>query len=192
MKLLPPPQGYRHLETMDFVRNRRQMLIVNGLALAVAVPMLLWALIAHPPVITWAGVRAYWWLAPVTLIMNAADILLHEATHGIFMRLLSGVRPSYGLRLPYAYAGSGAWFTRLQHNIVALAPVLIWGAALLTLQAALPEIWFWAVFITQVSNVSGSMGDIYCVAHLARLPRDIRIQDTGTRMRIYAPIKERK
>ena len=48
--------------------------------------------------------------------------------------------------------------------------------------AELPDL-----YIIQISNVSGSMGDVYCVLHLARLPREILIQDTGVRMRIFAP-----
>ena len=58
---------------------------------------------------------------------------------------------------------------------------------LAVLERTLPDAWFWLIYLVQISNVSGSAGDVYCVVHLRRLPRDILIQDTGTRMRVYAP-----
>ena len=61
---------------------------------------------------------------------------------------------------------------------------------LFVLERALPAEWFWLLYIVQISNVSGSMGDVYAVLYLSRLPRNIVIQDTGTRMRIFAPRPE--
>ena len=49
----------------------------------------------------------------------------------------------------------------------------------------LPREWFWFIWILQVSNLSGSAGDIYCVWFLARMEGDLLIQDTGVRMRIF-------
>ena len=119
--------------------------------------------------------------------MLIAYIPLHELTHGALMRLLSGVRPKYGFSLCYAYAGSTVWFDRRSHAVIALAPLILWGAVLAVLERTLPDAWFWLIYLVQISNVSGSAGDVYCVVHLRRLPRDILIQDTGTRMRVYAP-----
>ena len=71
--------------------------------------------------------------------------------------------------------------------VIALAPLILWGAVLAVLERTLPDAWFWLIYLVQIANVSGSAGDVYCVVHLRRLPRDILIQDTGTRMRVYAP-----
>ena len=120
--------------------------------------------------------------------MYIAYIPLHELTHGLPMHVLSDVKPSYGLRLPYAYAGSNVWFDRRSHNFIALAPLILWGVVLFTLGRILPEAWWWPLYIIQISNVSGSAGDVYCVLHLSRLPKEILIQDTGTRMLVCAPI----
>ena len=103
------------------------------------------------------------------------------------MHLLSGVKPKYGFKLCYAYAGSRAYFDRRSHNVIALAPLLVWGIVLFALERALPAEWFWLFYVVQISNVSGSMGDVYCVFALRKYPSDILIQDTGTRMRIFAP-----
>ena len=64
---------------------------------------------------------------------------------------------------------------------------MVWGAILFLLERRLPVEWFWFFYIIQISNVSGSVGDMYCVLHLFRLPKNVVIQDSGTRMRILAP-----
>ena len=179
------PRGYRLAGVMDFVRNRRQMKIVSLSALGVTALMLAWGFIFHPVGASLALLRTRWPLWLVLAAMLAAYIPLHELTHGAFMFALSGVKPKYGLRLPYAWAGSDVYFDKVSHAVIALAPVVIWGVILQTLCAALPEGWWWLIWAVQISNISGSTGDIYCVIHLARMPRDTLIRDTGTRMTIY-------
>ena len=59
------------------------------------------------------------------------------------------------------------------------------GIVLMIAALILPREWFWFIWILQVSNLSGSAGDIYCVWFLARMEDDLLIQDTGVRMRIF-------
>lgn len=180
------PVGYRSAGIIDFVRNRKLMLKVNGAAIIISVLMVVIALFVKPFAPTWQLLKSHWLLWFALAAMLFGYIILHELTHGVFMYALSGVRPKYGFQLCYAYAGSSVWFDRKSHIIIALAPVVIWGIVLQILCAVLPEGWFWLIWIVQISNISGAAGDIYCSAYLARLPGDILIQDTGTRMRIMA------
>lgn len=181
------PKGYRQIEVMDFVRNRRQLLIVNIAAMVVMVVMIAAGLLLYPFAPTWEFLKANWWAWLVAACMYIAYIPLHELTHGVLMHILSGVKPKYGLKLPYAYAGSNVYFDKKSHNLIALAPLIVWGVVLFALERMLPAQWLWIFYFIQISNVSGSMGDVYCVLHLMKLPGDILIQDTGTRMRILAP-----
>ena len=181
------PKGYRQIEVLDFMRNRKQMMIIAVSGLIVTAAMIVWGLIAHPFSPTWEFLKANWWAWLVTPAMYVAYIPLHELTHGVLMHALSGVKPKYGLKLPYAYAGSHVYFDKLSHNLIALAPLIVWGVILFLLERKLPVEWFWFFYIVQISNVSGSVGDVYCVLHLFRMPKDVVIQDSGTRMRILAP-----
>ena len=181
-RTLPP--GYRYAGTMDFLRNRQQMLALLKLSAALtAVPLLL-GLLLYPVGPAWALMKSGvlpWLILAGMLILY---IPLHELTHGAAMFALSGVRPTYGLRLPYAYAGSTAWFDRRSHILTALAPVVVWGVALQAAIALAPIPWRWLLWIVQISNLSGSAGDLYCAWALARMEGDLLIQDTGVRMRI--------
>ena len=181
------PKGYRQIEVMDFVRNRKQLMIVSVSAIAVMAVMIVLGLLFFPTRPSWDFLKANWWAWIVLAGMHIAYVLLHEITHGLLMHALSGVKPKYGLKLPYAYAGSTVWFDRRSHGLIALAPLVLWGVVLFVLERMLPGHWFWLLYTVQIANISGSAGDVYCVLHMLRLPRDIVIQDTGTRMRIFAP-----
>lgn len=181
------PKGYRQVGVMDFVRNRRQLLTVNIAALVAMALMIAAGLIFVPFGPTWTLIKEKPWVLPILAAMYLVYIPLHELTHGCLMHLLSGVRPQYGFKLCYAYAGSRVYFDRFSHNLIALAPLIVWGAVLFILERIVPRAWFWLFYILQISNVSGSAGDVYCVFALARYPKNILIQDTGTRMRILAP-----
>ena len=178
------PAGYRLAGVMDFVRNRRLLLTVNIAALIITAVMIAIGLIVSPFSKSWTLLRTCWFPWTILPAMLIAYIALHELTHGVFMHALSGVRPRYGLRLCYAYAGSEVWFDRKSHIAIALAPLILWGVVLQILCAALPDGWFWPIWIVQISNVSGAVGDVYCSLRLIRYTGEILIQDTGTRMRI--------
>ena len=64
----------------------------------------------------------------------------------------------------------------------------LWGALLQVAVARLPAPWFWPLWIVQISNLSGSAGDLYCAWALLRMKGDVLIQDTGVRMRVYKKI----
>ena len=178
------PKGYRYAGTLDFMRNRKQMKAMLALSLALVALPVLGGLLAAPVGPSWRLMASRWYLWPCLWLALVAYIPLHELVHGISMFALSGVKPVYGLKLPYAYAGSTAWFDRKSHIITALAPVVLWGTALQIAIARLRGAWFWPLWILQISNLSGSAGDIYTAWALARMEGDLLIQDTGVRMRI--------
>ena len=179
------PKGYRFMCSMDFQRNRNKMLALVKLSLVLTVVPVAVGLLLVPVKPSWELMKSRWWS---WFALGAALILyipLHELVHGISMYLLTGVRPKYGVKLPYAYCGSTAWFDRRSHVITALAPVVFFGVLLQVAIALTPPEWFWPLWIIQISNLSGSAGDIYCAWALMRMEGDILIQDTGVNMRIY-------
>ncbi|MBR1821617.1 MAG: DUF3267 domain-containing protein [Clostridia bacterium] len=182
------PKGYRYAGTMDFMRNRAQMKAIVVLSLSLVMLPALGGLLAAPVEPGWRLMRDRWYLWFALAAALILYIPLHELTHGAVMYLLSGVKPTYGLKLPYAYAGSTVWFDRASHIATALAPVVVWGAVLQTAIALTPPEWFWPIWIVQISNLSGSAGDLYTAWHLARMEGDLLIQDTGVRMRIVKRI----
>lgn len=185
------PAGYRVYRTVKMSENKRLSFCLNAAALLVSVGLALVGLAIHPvslselksaeimPQILTAGVGC------------VAYIFLHELTHGVLIRLTAKVRPDYGFKGTFAYAGSKrAYFSRAAYLAVGLAPVVFWGLVLLALNLLLPAEWFWAVYIVQVCNLGGAVGDLY-VAHLILfvLPKDVLTMDTGVSMTFYSKMR---
>ena len=114
---------------------------------------------------------------------------LHELTHGVFMKLLSGVKPVYFARFPFLCTGSTAYFNKKSFIIVALAPVVLWGTFLIAVLLLLPSDFFLSVYIIIGLNFAGAAGDYFQVYATSKLPSSALIQDNGKETSVYLPKK---
>lgn len=178
------PEGYRLRQTIDLEKNRRQMIIVNVLAVIVAV-------VSFVPMAIWEPEGAAFVddISEILLLTGGilGYVLLHEAVHGVCFWFFSGERPSFGWKSAYAYAASDAYYPKGPYLTIALAPVLLWGAVLAVLAAALPTEWYWPLQVIQLMNLSGAAGDLYVTWLLCRMPRGILVQDAGVAMQVFGP-----
>lgn len=177
------PAGYRPLFHLDLQQNKRQALIVNGLALGIGAALIIPALLRIPFI---ASFREHGlWKAAATVIGAAIYAVLHELTHGAAMKCFSREPARFGFTGLYAYAGSGAYFEKVPYLTIALAPLVVWGLALWVLNSCLTRDWFWPVYLIQAVNLSGGAGDLYVTFRMARLPRTALVRDSGTTMTVY-------
>lgn len=187
--ILPP--NYRRLLDIDLQKDKKLALLVNGLSLLIAVPMVLLAPVSVLSLLDMSlGIRPAFLRLCVALVGMVAYIFLHELVHGIFIRHFSGVKAHYGFTGLYAYAGSDAYFNKKSYLIIALAPVVIWGLVLAVLTLLVPQSWFWPVYLIQICNISGAAGDLYVTVKFAGLPADILVQDSGVAMRVFSPDRD--
>ena len=187
------PDGFRYAGSMDFMRNRRQIAVIVKLSAAlIAIPLLI-GLLLRPVAPSWHLMSKRWYMWPGLFAALVVYVPLHEMVHGLAMLVLSrGIKPRYGLKLPYAYAGSSAWFDKGSHAVIALLPIVLFGIGLTVCALMLPPEWFWPVWIVQISNLSGSAGDLYCVWTLHHMKGELLIQDTGVKMRIMKKMSQEK
>lgn len=119
-------------------------------------------------------------------------IFVHEGVHGFFIKMFSGQAPFYGknLKAGMFYAGSHCFFCRAAYIAIALAPVIIWGVILARMLSELamnsPENW-WFLYVIQIMNFTGSVGDLYVTWRTASMPKGVLVQDDGTIMRFFVP-----
>lgn len=186
------PQEYRKIGHIDLQKDKKLALLVNLMAAGMMVLLFALGTVLVPPFAQLLpllddSLRFLLYMA-LLLVGLVVYIVLHELVHGVFMRAFSGVKPTYGFTLLYAYAGSTAYFSKRHYIIIALSPVVIWGLVLLLLNLLLPVSWFWPVYFIQVMNLSGAAGDLYVTwKMLFRLPADVLTQDTGVSMTFFAP-----
>lgn len=190
MDITKLPEGYREIKSVDLQKDKKAALIVNGVAIAIGVVMVLLGLIVEPIGSLFdmsEGIIPYFIRFAVLMVGLVVYIILHEVVHGIFMKKFSGQKVNYGFTGLYAYAGSDAYFNRKHYIIIALAPIVIWGIVLALINLFfLSGVWFWVVYIIQVQNISGAAGDMYVSLMFSRLPEDILIKDTGISMTVYS------
>ena len=183
------PENYRPVLTVDLQKDRKKMLLVNGIA---AVIGLVLAVLGHLYVPIGAmfsmkdGVLDYFLRFGALFVGILVYMVLHELVHGIFMRRFSGAKVKYGFTGMYAFAGSDAYFSKKHYIIIALAPVVVWGIVLAVICPLVPERWFWVPWFIQVSNISGAAGDFYVTWKFRSLPADILVQDSGVAMTVYS------
>jgi len=183
------PENYRESFTIDLQKNKKLMLLVNGVALLIGVIL---ALIGHRivPIGTLfsmeEGMVPYLVRFGVLIVGSILYIVLHEFVHGIFIKRYCGVKARYGFTGMYAFAGSDAYFNKHDYLIIALAPVVVWGIVLAVLQPFAMGSWFWVVYIIQISNLSGAAGDLYVTWRLYKM-ENILVRDYGTSMKVYLP-----
>ena len=182
------PDNYREAFHIDLMKDRRLMLLVNGLAIVLAV---VFGVVGHAAVSIatmfdmGAGLGMYFLRFGVMLGGSVVYIVLHEAVHGVVMYRCSRVKPWFGFTGMYAYAGSDVYFDKKNYLVIALAPVVLWGVVLAVVCALVPESWFWPLYFIQLMNISGAAGDIYVTWRFAKLPKDILVQDTGVAMAVF-------
>ncbi len=180
------PNGYREVRRVDLMRNRKEAILINLLALVIAGGVGVIGFLICPPFSEiQIGIQTAIRLL-ITTIGVIVYMVLHELIHGVFMKAFSGLKPRYGFTGLYAFAGSSALFDRTQYLIIAFAPVVVLGLVLAVLTAAFYETAFWDLYIIQIVNLSGAAGDFYVGCLIARSGNDILVRDSGTDMTFYS------
>ena len=186
------PEGYRLGETIDLQKDKKKAVFVN---VAAVVVFLVLAVILHLFVPVTAlfdmedGAGVYFLRFGVLIAADLAYIVLHELVHGVFIRKYSGKKAKYGFTGLYAFAGSDAYFVKKPYEVIAFAPVVVWGIVFLVLCLFLRDGWLWVVYLLEAINLSGAMGDFYVCYRLRAFPEETLIRDRGTAMELYLPEK---
>ena len=187
------PGSFRECLRVDLQKDRRAALVVNAAAGIVMLALLLaghflvpvGSFLAAEESIGFLFLRLF-----VMLLGIAAYLVLHELTHAAVMKLFGAGKLRFGFTGAYAFAGSERdYFDKHAYRLIALAPLVVWTLLLTLLLLAVPRSWFWAVYLIQVTNISGSAGDVYVTLRFASLPDTIWIRDTGVDMTVYDHIR---
>ncbi len=183
------PEGYKECLSVDLQNDKKKALIVNIAALVIA------ALMAAPAAVLVPisdlfdlsnGFGIYFARFGTLLVGMVVYIVLHEAVHGVAMKICGTEKVKYGFTGLYAFAGSDEYYSKGAYIFIALAPVVLWGIVLAAICCFVPDDWFWVVYFIQIMNISGAAGDFYVTFRFLKLPNDILVRDKGTAMTVYS------
>lgn len=183
------PAGYKEILSINLQKDKKLAVIITlgafVIMLAMAVPMHFFVPISLLFDMS-EGLGAYAFRFVAIVVGLVIYMVLHEAVHGITMKMCGTKRVKYGFTGLYAYAGSDDYYDKKSYMIIAIAPVLFWGILLGVLNCLVSENWFWVIYIIQIGNISGAAGDIYVTAKFSKLPKDILVTDCGVGMTVYS------
>ena len=176
------PGGYQKALSLDLQNDTKLALTVNGLALAIGAVMLAAGFFLLPASLSAARLPEL----AAFLACAVGYMVLHELVHGACMKLFGAQKVRFGFTGLYAFAGSSEYFEKGAYIAVALAPLVVWGAAFLAMSIAAWPRHFWFFHLLQLINVSGAAGDLYVSFRFLRLPREALVQDTGVAMAVFS------
>lgn len=182
------PSGYSEKLVIDLQKNKKEAIVVNGLAVIVMAVMYFVRQIKEP-FVDWLDrtVRdgGIVWALLIIGAGTVVYVILHEFTHGLAMKISGGMRVKYGFTGLYAYAGSEKdYFPKWRYIFIALAPVVLWGIIFAVLETAFPALG-WSIYFLQMINVSGAAGDLYVTCRMLMMPGSVLVMDTGVNMTVF-------
>lgn len=182
------PEDYGEIYSLNLQKDKREAIIVNLLALAIAAVMAV-SMNFFVPVTSFfdmsGGIVRYFLRLAALIVLMVLYMVLHELVHGIAMKLCGTKRVKYGFTGLYAFAGSEDYYDKKSYIFIALAPIVLWGTVLAAVNFFVPTEWFWIVYMIQLINISGAAGDLFAAVKFSRMPKNILIQDSGVSMRVF-------
>lgn len=183
------PEGYREIYSINLQKDKKSFWFLNLLSFVIFAAMAVPMHFAVPVTLLFdmsQGMGMYWLRFGMMLLLIAVYMVLHELVHGVTMKLCGTKKIQYGFTGAMAYAGSEDYYDKKSYIIIALAPVVFWGIVIAIINPFVPASWFWVVYMVQITNVSGAVGDLFVTVKFSRMPKDILVQDCGIGMTVYS------
>lgn len=184
MNTIRLPNSYVPVKKVDLQKNIKLAVLVNIGAIVLAILVIVLGSVFVPVFYLFSSL---FWNGLIMLFGSLLYMVLHELTHGFFMKRFSGVKPKYGFTGLYAYAKCNAFFDKKSYFIITLSPIILLGVVLAAICFFVPTQLFWGVYLIQAINISGAAGDIYVSFLLCRMPKELLVYDFGASMFFYLP-----
>ena len=179
------PEGYHEAYAIDATSGKFSIWL-NVVAMALMV------VIAVPLAVIISGMGEIHINSTFLLILCGLLIvytILHELTHGIAYKLMTGEKLTFGLTLTVAYCGVPKIFVYRKAAMIALlAPFTVYSILFIALIIALPDLTMkLAVALIFAIHFGGCAGDLYDTFIYLTKFRDptTLMQDTGPKQTFY-------
>jgi len=183
------PEGYKIDYSIDLLKNRKKLIMINFLGLALAIPVVLayiLVIVFTTKTLDLSEMEISTVQMLVFIIVLIAYIFLHELTHAIFFKLATKSKVKFGFHGIMASASvPGIYFYKKPYLIAGLAPAVIFTVIFVIFMFFLDNIDLLLLFIVFASHFTGCVGDFYIAYKLKKYPDDTLIEDTGTGMKFY-------
>lgn len=186
------PDGYQPAKTVDVGEKRFAILMNLAAALLTAVVGVggFFLKFAGEPGSAIPDLSNVWlfegWLFAI-LVSLIVYLVLHELTHGIVYKILTGEKLTFGLKLSCAFCGvPDVYVTRKTALLALLAPFTVFSVAFLVPFFLLSGSLSFSFLVLFSLHFGGCAGDLYdTFLLLFRLKGNLLMRDTGPRQTFY-------
>jgi len=184
------PENYEVAKVLD-AKDKKVVILMNIFALAIGVPMILFFrnLVFSQHDASEVFISGSLFSLLIFLATLVAYMVLHELTHGLFYKIFTHEKLTFGLSLTVAYCGVPKLFVkRIPSLISTIAPFvifsIIFGVSLLFITD--PAIYFLTAVLFSV-HVAGCVGDLWGATIMAFQYRGkkLLVNDTGPKQTYY-------
>lgn len=158
-------------------------MVLLGLVFACFLPYL----INHFPGVVVIKEMTFPWL--ILMIGLILYIILHELTHGLFYKIFTREKLTFGLTLTVAYCGvPNLYLKKVPALVSAIAPFVVFSFVFGIPLFFVSNYWYFSALVFLfASHISGCIGDLYCVILLAfkYKGKDVLVNDTGPKQSFY-------
>ncbi len=186
-------EGYREIYAVDLQKDKKMAVLVNAAALLVAAVMMVPMAFVVPLSTMFdteqgleQGLIALLFRLVALMVLMIVCLVLHELTHGVAMKLCGTKKVRYGFTGLYVVVRSDDYYDKTAYIFIALAPVVLWGIVIALVNGVVNAPWFWVVYLLQIINVSGAVGNLFVTIKFAAMPKDILVKDDGVSMTVYS------
>jgi hypothetical protein len=131
----------------------------------------------------------YGLLGILFLILIVAVVIGHELIHGLFYKIFTKQKLTFGISLSAAFCGVPHVYVRKKAMLITcLAPCVIFSFVFLVLMIVFFSSLYYILFLVLFAvHFGGCVGDIYCaILFIFKYKnKDILINDTGLKQSIY-------
>lgn len=179
------PMDYELYKTTELNGNILKYLMLNVVGFLIFILLFLIGMIFGPRIFTMNFISGF-----IGILSIGLYIITHLFIHGSLMKVFSGVRPYIMKELPLVFIGSKSYFSKRKYIEILLAPIILLGIILTIMLIFMPENWFWNIYTIWVLNIVLSVGDIYLVKQIRKMPKETFILDEGKEISFYVKKKD--
>ena len=183
------PEGYICVKTIDAKEDKKFMVlmtVVNFLLLAIMFGLgLLIILKLHPG----EDININPFIVLIACAAMFIYIILHELTHGLFYKIFTHEKLTFGLTLLVAFCGVPKLYVNRKTSLITtLAPFVIFNIIYILLMILIPDLFTKIVVLFMFAmHFGGCVGDLWVAYYLLFKHRDKKmlVNDTGPKQTFY-------
>ena len=185
------PDNYEIVKVID-AKNVKTMLLMNFVAILIAIPLIsFFVKIVFRSIfnenLVLSEIIPYYFSFLIILILY---LIMHELTHGIFYKIFTHEKLTFGLTFTVAYCGvPKIYVKRIPALITTLAPFVVFSIVLgVPLFFEIKPLIFLLISLLFSIHVSGCTGDLWVALILIfkYRGRKLLVNDTGPKQTFYA------